>query len=164
MNKNYSNYLIKLKTGFLTGFPSVTDIIHEWKLRRIPFFTVDFEDQTRRELAVVSVSDAVDGLRYNDFLARVNQHEELSFYKNPSDAFAALQPAIMIWMETGNYPACSRTITAFFLLLDQEGNCTLPQLIESLSTHLENEINASPNANEKKLISDTIKRLKNLKK
>jgi hypothetical protein len=163
MTNKFNDSLIKLKGGFLSVYPNINDVLHALSIMQVPWFDLKFEDGRRQALALVSVHNAVHGLHCADLVSSIQNFHQKKHSSRPKSVFQALMPIIKTWLDSGNYLSCSRTLSAFFMKLDDEGDANFFSLISDIEFQLENEFDTTENTNEKKSLADSISKLQSLK-
>ena len=162
MLKNFRESFREVKVGFISVYPSISDVLDVLSRRCIPWFNLIYEDGRKKSVAIVDIYDATNISRYKNFLEKIEDIESLREHENPKIVFRAILPAIMVWVEENNYISCARTLSSLFIQISEDDSPPLSKLIDDISWQIKEEYKKSTRNNTRTALLVALKNLENI--
>lgn len=162
MNEDLTKYFVELKPGFLSVYPSLSEIDEKLKWGLVPWFDVKFMDNQIRSYAIVDRNLAMEGLAYNRLMDRLGSSELKSNFVEPLAVFRATKPALKAMMDLDDYSTISQLFTGFLLKLDSQGNGSFKQVARIFKELFSEKIKSTSNEKLKSALQESIDMLDEL--
>ena len=162
MSNNFRESFSEMKVGFMSVYPSISDVLHALSMRFIPWFSLSYDDGRKKSIAIVEYSDAANIVAYKNILMKIQDFELLQDQENSNIVFRAIMPAIMGWVSENNYISCTRTLASFFIKISENDKPPLSVLIADMSWHLNEEYKQSTNNKTKNALLVALKNLESI--